>query len=94
MIGEAIKVNKTLKKLNITDNSISDDGAAAISDGLKYIISLQELNMSHNKITSEGAKMIAEAIKVNTTLHTLDLRLDDIDINDELSFNMTVLTAV
>ena len=92
MIGEAIKVNKILKKLDINDNSISDDGAAAISDGLKYNISLQKLNMSHNKITSEGANMIGEAIKVNTTLHTLYLRQSD--INDKLSFNMTVLTAV
>ena len=92
MIGEAIKVNKTLQKLNIRENSISDDGATAISDGLKYNISLQELNMLSNKITSKGAKIIAEAIQVNTTLHTLDLGHND--INDALSFNMTVLTAV
>ena len=92
MIGEAIKVNKTLQKLNIYRNSISDDGAAAISDGLKCNISLQELDMSSNMITSEGAKIFAEAIKVNTTLHTLNLYQPD--INDALSFNMTVLTAV
>ena len=92
MIGEAIKVNTTLQKLDIHSNSISDDGAAAISDGLKCNISLQELKMSRNKITSEGAKFIAEAIKVNTTLHTLDLWQQG--INDALSFNMTVLTAV
>ena len=92
MIGEAIKVNKILKKLVIYNNSISDDGAAAISDGLKYNISLQELHISYNGLTNEGAKMIAEAIKVNTTLHTLHHR--PCSINDELSFNMTVLTAV
>ena len=91
MIGEAIKVNKTLQKLDINGNSISDDGAAAISDGLKCNISLQELDMSYNKITSEGAKPIAEVIKINTTLHTLSLRHH---INDALSFNMTILTAV
>ena len=92
MIGEAIKGNKTLQKLNISHNSISDDGAVAFSDGLKFNISLQELNMSGNKISNEGAKMIGEAIKVNTTLHTLDLYQHN--INDALSFNMTVLTAV
>ena len=91
MIGEAIKVNKTLQKLDISNNSISDDGAAAISDSLKFNISLQELDMSYNEITNVGAKMIGEAIKVNTTLHTLHLRQYS---NDELSFNMTVLTAV
>ena len=92
MIGEAIKVNATLQKLGIHVNSISDDGAAAISDGLKCNISLQELNMNGDNITSEGAKLIAEAIKVNTTLHTLDVRQHG--INDALSFNMTILTAV
>ena len=92
IIGEAIKVNKTLQKLKINDNSISDDGAAAISDGLKCNSSLQKLDISWNKITNEVAKLIAEAIKVNTTLHTLHFR--QYDINDALSFNMTVLTAV
>ena len=92
MIGEAIKVNKTLQKLNIRGNSISDVGAAAISDGLKSNISLQELNMSDNKITNKGAKLIAEAIKVNTTLHTLNLF--QLNVYDALSINMTVLTAV
>ena len=92
MIGEAIKVNKTLQKLDIYHNNVSDDGATAISDGLKCNNSLQELCMSHNMITSEGAKMIAEAIIVNTTLHTLGLY--QYNINDALSYNMTVLTAV
>ena len=92
MIGEAIKVNKTLQILDIRENNILVDGLAAISDGLKCNNSLKELNTSGNKITNEGAKLIAEAIKVNTTLHTLDLR--EYYIIDVLSFNMTVLTAV
>ena len=91
-IAEAIKVNKALQKLDINTNNISDDGLAAISDALKSNNSLQILDMSHNKITSEGAKLIAEAIKVNTTLHTLDLRQSN--INDRVSFNRSVLTAV
>ena len=90
-IAEAIKVNTTLKALKIYSNTISDDCVASISDGLKSNNSLQELNMGDNRITSEGAKKIAEAIKVNTTLHTLSLR--QYNINDALSFNMTVLIA-
>ena len=91
-IAEAIKVNTTLKILTIHGSTISDDGIAAISDSLKSNNSLQELDMGSNKITSEGAKKIAEAIKVNTTLHTLGIR--PYNINNKLSFNMTVLTAV
>ena len=92
IIKEAIKVNKTLQELYIYHNNISDDGAAAISDALKSNNSLRILNMSYNKITIEGAKVIAEAIKVNTTLHTLDFY--QTYINDAVSFNMSVLTAV
>ena len=92
-IAEAIKVNTTLKKLKIyNNNTISDDGVAAISDSLKSNNSLQELDMDNNNITSEGAKKIAEAIKVNTTLNILEINQHY--INDKLSFNMTVLTAV
>ena len=91
-IGEAIQVNIALQKLDISFNKVSDDGAAAISNSLKSNNSLQELNMSYNQITNEGAKKIAEAIKVNTTLHTLDIFQSN--ISDELSFNITVLTAM
>ena len=70
----------------------ADHLVMCLSECLKEDDTLQKLNMSYNKITNEGAKMIGEAIKVNTTLHTLNLY--QYDINDELSFNMTVLTAV
>ena len=91
-IGEAIQMNTTLQKMDIHDNAISDDGIAFISDGLKSNNSLQELNISSNQITNEGARNLAEAIKVNTTLHTL--HMSQRNINDALSFNMKILTAV
>ena len=60
LIAKAIKVNKALKKLIISDsdNRMFDDGATAISDGLESNNLLQELYMSSNQITSEGAKKI------------------------------------
>ena len=95
-IGKAIKVNKTLQKLDISHNSISDDGAVAFSDGLKYNISLQELNISDNKITKEGAKMIGEAIKVNKTLQKLNISDNSISndgaaaFSDGLKYNISL----
>ena len=91
-IFEVIRMNKTMQEFEISSNNISDDGAAAISDALKSNNSLQILNMSYNKITGKGAKFIAEAIKVNTTLHTLNLCQSN--INNAVSFDMSVLTAV
>ena len=72
---------RTLQKLDLSKNNLSDDGAATISDGLKSNNSLQELYMINNKITSEGAKKVGEAIKVNTTL--LKLYIGDNTISDD-----------
>ena len=54
-IAEAIQVNTTLQKLDINANTISDDGAAAISDALKSTYSLlQELYIAQNQIKSKN----------------------------------------
>ena len=69
-IVEAIMINKTLQKLNISFTKIHE---GLISDFIKINKSLKELNISNNNITSNGAKEIAIAIKVNATLEKLDL---------------------
>ena len=82
-IIEAIKVNKTLLKLDASFTKIRDEDY--ISDCLKINKSLKKLNMSENMITSNGAKEIATAIRVNTTLEKLDLSCNRIS-NDGVSF--------
>ena len=69
---------KTLQKLDLSNNNLSNEEAGTISDGLKSNNSLQELYMSCNQITSQGAKKIAEAIQVNTTLQKLDINANTI----------------
>ena len=85
VVAEAIQVNTTLDKLDLSfNNKISDDGASFISDSLKTSTSLKELNVSNTKITSEGAKGIAEAIEVNSRLERIDLsfsKLCDVGAN-------------
>ena len=72
---------KTLQKLDLSNNNLSDDGAATLSDALKSNDSLLELKMSYNKITSVGAKEVGEAIKVNTALQKLDIHKNQISDN-------------
>ena len=69
-IAEAIKINKTLQKLDASFTKIHD---SLISDILKINDSLKELDISNNEITSDGAKEIATAFRVNTTLEKLDI---------------------
>ena len=96
MMTKAIQINTTLQKLDMSNNSISDHGAAAISDSLKINVSLQELDLAGNKITTEGAKKIVEAIQVTKILQKLNLCNNNISddgaaaISDSLKINVSL----
>ena len=87
-LAEAIQVNSTLQKINISNNSISDDGAAAISNSIKFntLNSLQELNISHNNITNDGIKVLAEVIEINSTLQNINISKNHIAIEGLVYF--------
>ena len=72
-IAQALQTNRILQKLDVSNNSICDDGMVAISDYLKNNDSLRELNLSENEITDEGVQKISKAIKINTVLVKLDV---------------------
>ena len=78
MFTKVIEINTNIQKLDMSYNSISDDGAAAISDCLKKNVSLQELNLAYNNITNEGVKKISEAITMTATLQKLNLNKNSI----------------
>ena len=73
LIFEIIRTKKALQRLDLSNNTLSDDGAVTISDGLKSNNTLLKLNISYNNITSKGTKNITKSIQVNTTLKNLDL---------------------
>ena len=80
-IGEAIKVNKTLTNFDLSNNDISDGGAASIAEAIKInntVTNLHltrngiiDLNLAFHYISDVSATSIAEAIKVNKT-HLFD----------------------
>ena len=96
MMTKAIQINTTIQKLDMSNNSISDDGVVAICDSLKINVSLQELNLALNNITNEGTKKIAEAIQVTKTLRKLNLNDNQISddgaaaISDSLKVNKSL----
>ena len=59
-VGNCLKVNRSLCKLNLSGNQITDDGAKPIMEGTVNK-RLSELNLSENQITDEGANSLAEA---------------------------------
>ena len=83
-LANALKVNKTLKKIWLNGNSIEDNGANALSGALKINSTLKEMSLSDNVIGDEGAKVLAEALKINTSL--IRLRLDNNSFGDVGAF--------
>ena len=70
-MANAWKGNKTLQKLWLGWNQISDEGATALAHAMKGNTTLRLLSLDHNKISDEGVTALAQALKGNATLQTL-----------------------
>ena len=75
-ISNMLRVNKTLKHLEISRNSIGDDGIKAISDSLHVNTTLIQLQAYCCNFHDEGAKCIAEMLQKNNSLKYLDISLN------------------
>ena len=73
LISEIMTADKTLQKLDLSNNSLFDDGVVNIIDGIKNNSTLQELNISYNYITTKGLLHFMEALKNNFTLQVVDI---------------------
>ena len=69
----AVKDNKTLKKLSIDYNSITDDACGVITTALERNSCLVTLGMCDNPLSSEAILNIVRCLEVNNTLQLLGL---------------------
>ena len=82
-IADALKQCTHLKELNISHNTIGDDGACILAGTFgHYAQSLHKLFMSNNNIESKGCKAIAEALKQCVNLKDLDLSYNHFNVLD------------
>ena len=65
--------NKSIRKLNLGHNLISDISGVVIGKMLTYNSSLNVLYLHWNKIRGKGGEAIANAFKDHPTLKVLDL---------------------
>ena len=77
-IGKMLRVNETLKHLEISSNSIGDDGISAISDGLHVNTTLIQLAACNCEFHSKGAESVAKMLRANETLKYLDISKNQI----------------
>ena len=72
---QLLTINKSIQKLVIWDNSISDRGLADICKVLEHNSTITSLNLSINSlITSASAQALSHLLLNNSTLSKLDLR--------------------
>lgn len=83
-LSQALKKNRTLKVLNLSDNNIEVMGLVAIADALKYNSTLETLDMSHNPCSGpglEGITTLRNAFTLNSNLKRLFL--SDTELSSE-----------
>jgi Ran GTPase-activating protein (RanGAP) involved in mRNA processing and transport len=73
-LAEMLRVNTTLKDLNLSHNYFYDDGVAALGEALRVNATLTRLVLSYNSAGDNGAASLAAALLVNTGLKDLQLR--------------------
>ncbi|KAL0226000.1 hypothetical protein P9112_013324 [Eukaryota sp. TZLM1-RC] len=80
MLGEGLKVNKTVKTMVLTNANLEDKGTVPLAEALKVNTSLKKLIVYDNRIEEKGTEALADALKFNYTL--TQLQLGDISCSD------------
>ena len=91
-IGKMLRINETLKHLDVSTNSFGDDGISAISDSLHVNTTLIQLVACHCGFYSKGAENVAKMLRVNKTLKYLDISKNQIGENGTTAVAQSILT--
>ena len=82
--------NTIVDEFNASNSGITDEGAIAIIDSLKYNETLKKLDLSHNRISTYGMKKSLETIKNQGTV----LLLEQFDLSRNSSSPWNVYCAI
>ncbi len=78
-MGDALRRNSGLVKLDVRLNAIGDDGATAIANGIGVHTTLRVLNVSSTEMTPNGCASLLSSLSKNDSLVELDLGFNDMD---------------
>ena len=71
--GTRLSLLSSLSYLNLSYNTIDDEGFVLICDGLQGAFSLRTLNLAHNQFGGKSCKCISKMLIENKSLFNLDL---------------------
>ncbi|MBY0377591.1 MAG: hypothetical protein K2Q33_03395 [Gammaproteobacteria bacterium] len=99
IVAELLKKDTRVRKLILSDNSITNRGAEAIADLLRYNKTIQSLDLSYNNIGDAGMQKVMHALQSSGTLIHLSfgtnkLSLDGIDTFFHLLTQIPHLTSL
>jgi hypothetical protein len=70
---QALMVNTSVTKLDLSHAMVGDNGIWAIAEALKVNATVRDIDLSDNRIGDEGASALDEALEVNTTVNGIAL---------------------
>jgi Ran GTPase-activating protein (RanGAP) involved in mRNA processing and transport len=71
-----LKLNKTLKELNLNIVLIDDQGCLNLVDALNQLQSLETLNISDNSLSNVGLEILCSTLEKNNSLRNLNLNFN------------------
>jgi hypothetical protein len=71
-----LKVNKTLKSINLFSNTVDVDGARSLKEALLVNKTLEHLDIGFNRLRDKGAIALAEGLAGNTSMKSISLRFN------------------
>lgn len=78
LLGDSLKVNRTIHNIAIHWNNIGDIGAISLAETFKVNSSITNVDLGMNNIGDIGAIALAEMFKVNSSITKLYLRMNNI----------------
>lgn len=72
-LANGLKLNSSLRRLNLQENSLGMDGAIYVATALSENHGLHHINLQGNPIGESGARMITQAIEKNAPTCTVEM---------------------
>ena len=72
-IAAVLKRDLSIKSIDLSGNSLGDEGAEALAAALQVNKSVNSIRMSFGNIRLEGAKAVAAALERNTSVTSIDI---------------------
>ena len=95
-ISDCLKINKSLKELNMSENMITSNGAKEIATAIRVNTTLEKLDLSCNRISNDGVSFISDGLQFNTSLQELNISYNCItnkgikEISEAIQMNSTL----